>query len=142
MEISEFPALNATLNGLAGVLLATGFVFIKRRNITAHKTCMISAFLVSALFLCCYLYYHYHAGSKRFEREGILRTVYLTILLTHTVLAVVTVPLALKTFYHAFRSEWDKHRRVAKWTFPVWMYVSITGVIVYLMLYQLFPAGG
>ena len=142
MAITDFPALNATLNGLAGVLLATGFVFIKRRNILAHKTCMISAFVVSTVFLGCYLYYHYHAGSKRFEREGALRAVYLTILLTHTVLAVVTVPLALKTLYHAFRGEWDQHRRIAKWTFPIWMYVSVTGVIVYLMLYQLFPSGG
>lgn len=140
MNYSVLPHLNAILNATSGILLVAGFFFIRRRKITAHLLCMSAAVAVSVLFLISYLTYHYHHGSTRFTGQGAVRYVYLTILLTHTVLAVVIVPLVVVTLRRAVRGEYAKHRRIARWTFPLWLYVSITGVIVYLMLYQFYPA--
>ena len=136
--IESLPAVNATLNGLAFALLVAGWVSILRRQIQAHKVCMISAFVVSALFLACYLTYHYYAGSKPFPGYGIWRPIYFyVILIPHIILAVVMLPMIAATFYHAFRDRFAAHKRIARWTLPVWLYVSITGVIVYVMLYQM-----
>ncbi len=144
--IYALPHLNATLNSISALLLITGFIFIRRRNITAHKRCMIAAFVVSTLFLICYLTYHtllvYYLGQgpTRFRGVGWIRPVYFTILLTHTVLAVVIAPMAIITLFQGLRERFDKHRRIARWTFPAWLYVSVTGVLVYLFLYQFYPA--
>ncbi len=137
MDYTNLPALNAILNSASAVLVLAGVYFIKQRNVTAHKTCMFAALGVSALFLTSYLIYHYQVGSVRFEHEGPIRTVYLGILLTHTVLAAAIVPLVLRTVYLALKNRLDSHRRIARWTFPIWIYVSVTGVVVYLMLYQM-----
>lgn len=136
-SITDLPALNATLNLTCAVLLMTGYYFIRRKNIRAHKTCMLSALLVASLFLTSYLTYHYHVGSVRFTREGWIRILYFSILISHTSLAVVIVPMALRTIYLGWTGRLEKHVRIARWTFPLWIYVSITGVVVYLMLYQL-----
>ncbi|MFP5457962.1 MAG: DUF420 domain-containing protein [Bacteriovoracia bacterium] len=138
MTITDLPALNATLNGIATLLLAAGYIAIRRGNKELHKKLMISALGVSALFLISYLIYHYHAGSKLFPELGWIKTIYLFILIPHIILAAVMVPMILKTFWHAFRQEWESHKKIARWTFPIWMYVSITGVLIYLMLYQWF----
>ena len=140
MNYSVLPHLNATLNATSFLLLVAGFYFIRRRKITAHLTCMLAALCVSVLFLISYLTYHYQHGSTRFTGQGAVRYIYLTILLTHAVLAVAIVPLIVVTLRRALRGEYAKHRRIARWTFPLWLYVSVTGVIVYLMLYQLYPA--
>lgn len=140
MSISDLPTLNAILNSLSATLLVVGYFLIRRKKINAHRTCMVSAFITSTLFLISYLYYHYHHGATRFTGQGTVRTVYLTILLTHTVLAVVIVPLIFITFARALQARFDKHRVIARWTLPLWLYVSVTGVIVYLMLYHLYPA--
>ena len=137
MDFTDLPALNAALNTTSAVLVMAGLYFIKQRNITAHKTCMIAALGVSALFLTSYLVYHYQVGSVRFEREGLIRIVYFGILFTHTPLAILIVPLVLRTAYLALKHRLDQHRRIAKWTYPVWIFVSVTGVIIYLMLYQM-----
>lgn len=137
MTTTDLPLLNAFLNSTSATLLVTGWVMIRGRKILAHRLCMVAAFLTSTLFLVSYLYYHYHHGSTRFQGTGLLRTVYLTILGTHTVLAVVILPLILLTFARALKGNFAAHRRVARWTLPLWLYVSVTGVIVYLMLYQL-----
>ena len=145
MSIYDLPAVNASLNGLSACLLTAGFIFIRRRNITAHRNCMISAFCVSVIFLICYLTYHtylavaLHRGPTRFLNPAWFRPIYLTILLTHTVLAVIIVPMILITLSRALRERFDKHKKIARWTWPLWMYVSVTGVIVYLLLYQIFP---
>ena len=138
MTITDLPALNATLNGIATLLLAAGYIAIRRGNKELHKKLMISALGVSALFLISYLIYHYHVGSKLFPELGWIKTIYLFILIPHIILAAVMVPMILKTFWHAFRQEWESHKKIARWTFPLWMYVSITGVLIYLMLYQWF----
>jgi uncharacterized membrane protein YozB (DUF420 family) len=135
--LAILPAVNAALNATAAILLAVGYVFIKRGRIPQHRACMISAFVVSTLFLVSYLTYHAHVGSKRFPGTGTIRTVYLSILLTHTVLAALVPFLAIITLWRALASRFDRHVRIARWTLPIWIYVSITGVIVYLMLYQL-----
>ena len=140
MDYSKLPHLNALLNATSGLLLVAGFYFITRRRITAHLRCMTSALVVSCIFLVSYLVYHYNHGSTRFTGQGFIRPVYFTILLTHTVLAVVIVPLVFVTLRRAWRGDFARHRRVARWTFPLWLYVSITGVLVYLMLYQLYPS--
>lgn len=140
MNNSVLPHLNASLNATSGLLLLAGFFFIRRRRVTAHLICMIGALCVSALFLISYLIYHYNYGSVRFTGEGAVRRFYLAILLTHTVLAVVIVPLVLLTVRRAVRGEFRLHRRLARWTYPLWLYVSATGVVVYLMLYHLYPA--
>ena len=137
MSVTDLPLLNAGLNSVATVLLISGWRFIRRRNITAHRVCMVSAFLVSACFLTSYLTYHLQVGSVPFQKQGWIRPVYFTILLTHVVLAAAILPLALVTLYRASREQFDHHRRIARWTLPIWLYVSVTGVVIYLMLYQL-----
>ena len=138
MTVQELPAINAALNGVATLLLASGFIAIRNNKRELHRNLMIGALVFSALFLTRYLIYHYHVGSKPFPELGWIKTTYLWILFPHIVLAVVMVPMILKTFWHAYKEEWEKHKKIARWTFPIWMYVSITGVIIYLMLYQWF----
>ncbi|HVH91674.1 MAG TPA: DUF420 domain-containing protein [Candidatus Acidoferrum sp.] len=137
IPVSQLPAVNAALNSLSAILLVGGYLFIKSRNIKAHKACMLSAFASSMLFLASYLVYHYQVGSVPFKGQGGIRLVYFTILLTHTILATTVVPLALVTLFRAFKERFDAHRRIARWTFPIWLYVSVTGVIVYWMLYRM-----
>ena len=134
--IPYLPAVDATLNAASAVLLACGFFFIRRKNIRAHKACMLSAFATSVLFLACYLTYHYFHGVTRFPGHGFVRSFYLTLLGSHTVLAMVIVPLVLTTLYRAWRQRFGQHRRIARWTLPLWLYVSVTGVAVYWMLYH------
>jgi len=141
MSISDLPTINAILNSISAVLLATGYSFIRRKMINAHRTCMIAAFITSSLFLLSYLVYHYHVGSVKFQGQGIVRPIYFAILLTHTVLAAVIVPMIFITFARALRGRFDRHRAIARWTLPLWLYVSVTGVVVYLMLYHLYRAG-
>ena len=138
MPISYFPALDASLNATSALLLTIGYVFIRRGNVRAHKTCMLSAFVTSSLFLVCYLWYHAHHGVTRFPGQGAVRTFYFTLLTSHTVLAVVIVPLVVVTLGRAWRRMFDRHRRIARWTLPLWIYVSVTGVVVYWMLYHLY----
>jgi len=134
--------LNALLNGLCAMFLLAGFIFIRRRMILAHRVAMSAAFVTSTVFLISYLAYHYRVGSVRFTGQGWVRPVYFTLLLTHTVLAAAVVPMALVTISRALRAKFDQHRRIARWTLPVWMYVSVTGVVIYWMLYRLYPAAG
>jgi putative membrane protein len=140
MSISDLPTLNAILNSISAILLVTGYSFIRRKNIHAHRACMVSAFVTSTLFLISYLFYHYHHGVTIFPGQGAVRFVYRAILLTHTILAVVIVPMIFVTFARALKGRFDRHRAIARWTFPLWLYVSVTGVVVYLMLYHLYPA--
>lgn len=135
LPLSSIPPLNATLNGASAIFLIAGFSFILRGKILQHKICMLSAFVCSAVFLGFYLYFHFHAGLIRFGGQGWIRPVYFTILISHTILAVVDLPLVLITLAFALRSRFGKHRAIARWTFPIWLYVSITGVIVYWLLY-------
>lgn len=137
MTTSDLPTVNAILNSTSAVLLLVGWRMIMQRRIQAHRICMGSALGTSALFLASYLFYHYHHGSTRFSGTGLLRTVYLTILTSHTILAVVILPMILVTVARALRDDRPAHRRIARWTLPLWLYVSVTGVIVYLMLYHL-----
>ncbi len=137
MDAHDLPAVNATLNTISAILLTTGYVFVRRKNIQAHKVCMLAAFTCSVLFLTSYLSHKYLAGPTKFQGEGAIRLVYFAILLTHTVLAALVPFLAVTTLYRAFRGQFEKHRWIARITFPIWMYVSITGVVVYLMLYQM-----
>jgi putative membrane protein len=140
IAIAQLPTVNAALNSLSAVFLLAGFLLIKSGKQNAHRTCMLTAFACSILFLISYLFYHYHVGSVPFKGQGWIRPVYFTILLTHTILAVTVVPLALLTLRRAWRENFVAHRRIARWTFPIWMYVSVTGVIVYWMLYWLVPS--
>ena len=135
--ISYLPHLNACLNGTSALLLLSGYSFIRARNVVAHRACQVAALVVSLLFLTSYLFYHYNHGTTRFQGTGLARPIYFTILTTHTILAMVIVPLVVLTFYRAFRQDFVRHRRIARITLPLWLYVSITGVIVYLMLYQM-----
>lgn len=137
ISVSQLPSLNAALNSLSAAFLIFGFVFIKSKSIKAHKVCMLSAFTSSSLFLISYLVYHYEVGSVPFKGQGSIRTIYFSILLTHTILAVAVVPLALITLTRALKERFAAHRRIARWTFPIWLYVSVTGVVVYWMLYRL-----
>ena len=140
MTIHDLPAVNATLNGLSAVFLAFGFFFIKRGNKIAHRNCMISAFTTSVIFLACYLTYHATVKTvTHFTEPAWFRPIYLTILLTHTVLAVVIVPLILRTLWLARKQNFEAHKKIARWTWPLWMYVSVTGVVIYLLLYRIFP---
>jgi putative membrane protein len=147
MSIYNLPAVNATLNGLSAIFLTSGYVFIKRKNRNAHRNCMIAAFFTSAVFLACYLTYHgylawvLHRGPTRFVNPPQWRPIYLAILLTHTVLAVVIVPLVFMTLNRARKQRFESHRKIARWTWPLWMYVSVTGVVIYFMLYRIFPQG-
>ncbi len=137
MDVRDLPALNATLNSLSAVLLAAGYYFIRRRQVSRHRLCMVTAFLVSCLFLISYLVYHAQVGSVPFTRQGWIRPVYFSILITHIILAAAIVPLALVTLFRAWREQFDRHRRIARWTLPIWAYVSVSGVAIYWMLYQL-----
>ena len=137
--VSHLPTVDAILNAVSAFLLLLGFFSIRRKRVSAHKACMLSAFGASTLFLICYLTYHYFHGTTRFPRVGAIRTFYLALLASHTVLAAVIVPLVLVTLHRALRERFDLHRKVARWTLPVWLYVSITGVAVYWMLYKLYP---
>ena len=137
MSVADLPALNATLNALAATCLLAGFVFIRRGRVEAHRAAMLGALAFSAAFLVGYLVYHYPAGSRPFTGQGVVRVVYFVILLTHIVLATVMVPMVLVTVSRALARRFDRHRRIARWTWPVWMYVSVTGVLVYLMLYRM-----
>ena len=139
-DYSIFPVINASLNGASAVLIMTGRTFIRQGRIAIHRGFMIAAVVTSSLFLVSYLYYHAHVGSVRFKGHGIARPVYFTILTTHTILAAVIVPLVIVTLSRALRDRFDRHRAIARWTFPLWLYVSITGVVIYIMLYHLFAA--
>jgi uncharacterized membrane protein YozB (DUF420 family) len=137
VTVTDLPALNATLNAASAVLLVIGWTLIKRGRIRQHRAVMIAAVCTSALFLTSYLYYHAHVGSVRFTKEGLIRRVYFTVLVTHTILAATIVPLVLVTLSRGLSAKYDRHRRIARWTLPIWLYVSITGVVVYVMLYRL-----
>ena len=137
---SVLPHLNATLNASSFVLLLSGYYFIRQKRVTAHRNCQLAALTASVTFLVSYIVYHAHHGTTRFAGQGIARSVYFFILTTHTFLAAVIVPFVIITVRRAVRKDFIRHRRIARWTLPMWLYVSITGVIVYLMLYQLYPA--
>ncbi len=137
MPLSMLPTVNATLNGIAAVFLTLGFVAIRNGRVAVHRACMLSALGASTLFLISYLFYHYHVGSTPFQGQGWVRPVYFTILISHTVLAAAIVPLAIVTVYRALKARFEKHRRIARWTLPIWLYVSLTGIVVYLMLYRM-----
>ena len=142
MNATVLPHVNAVLNSTAAVLLVRGYWLIRTGRREAHKRTMLAAFTVSVVFLISYLVYHYQVGSVRFQRTGLLRTVYLTILLTHTVLAATVPILAIVTLRRAWKGWFDKHRQLARWTLPIWLYVSVTGVVVYGMLYWIAGARG
>src|SRR5579859_1852060 len=143
MSIYDLPAVNASLNGLSAIFLTAGFIFIRQKKIAAHRNCMISAFCVSVIFLICYLTYHsylaivLHKGPTRFLNPLWFRPIYLSLLGTHTILAIVIVPMILRTLWLAKKERFEMHKRIARWTWPLWMYVSVTGVIVYFLLYQI-----
>jgi len=141
MTVDQMPALNAVLNGLATIFLVLGYVYIRKENKGAHKKCMIAAFATSAIFLACYLWYHYNSALHTVLRHPVpaVNYLYYFILITHIILAIAIVPMIFMTLNHAFRERFDKHQRIAKWTWPSWMYVSVTGVVVYLFLYVIFP---
>ena len=136
MDVSHLPSINAGLNATAAAFLVLGYVLIRRGKRNAHRAAMLTALACSVLFLASYLTYHYHAGSTRFPGVGGVRTIYLSILLTHTVLAATVPFLAGVTVYRALRGRFDKHRAIARWTLPIWLYVSVTGVVIYWMLYR------
>jgi uncharacterized membrane protein YozB (DUF420 family) len=138
MTFSDLPAVNATLNGLSAIFLIAGFRFIRQKNIPAHRKCMLSAVATSTLFLTCYIIYHAKAGRTVFPHNW-FRPIYLTLLTTHTILAVTIVPMVIITLSRALRERFDRHKTIARWTWPLWMYVSVTGVVIYLLLYQIFP---
>ncbi len=138
-QYAFFPALNATLNGSSALLLLAGRILVARKRIAAHRACMIAAMVMSALFLCCYLYFHYKVGNVLFLGQGWVRPVYFTILASHVILAMVIVPLAIVTLSRGLKARYPQHRAIARWTWPLWMYVSVTGVLVYFMLYRWFP---
>lgn len=138
MTVQDLPLLNACLNTVAALLLLSGYVAIKKEQKILHRNLMVSTLVVSAAFLTSYLIYHYHVGSRPFPELGYIKTIYLWILFPHIVLAALMVPMILKTFWHAFRGEFESHKKIARWTFPIWMYVSVTGVLIYLMLYVWF----
>ena len=136
MTVHDLPAVNASLNALSGILLLVGYVLIRRRRIETHRKVMIAAFVTSSIFLVCYVVYHAQVGSVRFTRQGFVRPLYFTILVTHVTLAAAVVPLALVTLSRGLKARYERHRTIARWTFPIWLYVSVTGVLVYVLLYQ------
>ena len=136
MTVHDLPAVNASLNALSGILLLAGYVMIRTRRIQQHRLCMIAAFITSSLFLVCYLVYHAQVGSVPFTRQGLVRPLYFTILVTHVTLAAAVVPLAIVTLSRGLKGRYPQHVRLARWTFPIWLYVSVTGVLVYVLLYQ------
>ncbi len=137
MDFTILPTVNATLNALGGICLVAGYVFIRQGRREAHKRAMLAAFGLMALFLISYLIYHYQVGSVRYQGQGPLRTVYFAILISHTVLATAVPVLAILTLWRAFRERFEAHRKIARWTLPIWLYVSVTGVVVYWMLYRI-----
>ena len=139
-QFAIFPVINASLNGASTVLLLTGRWMISQKRIAAHRVVMLTAMATSTLFLISYVYYHVHVGSVRFQGTGWARPVYFTILISHVVLAIVIVPMVITTLSRALRERFDRHRAIARWTFPLWLYVSVTGVLVYFMLYHWFAA--
>ena len=136
MTVDDLPAVNATLNATAGILLIIGYTLIRTGRRDQHRRVMIAAFAASSLFLVCYVVYHAQVGSVRFTRQGIVRPIYFTILITHVSLAAVVLPLAVVTLSRGLQSRFDRHRAIARWTLPIWLYVSVTGVLVYVLLYQ------
>src|SRR5262245_16184675 len=130
------PAVNATLNAISGILLLVGFLLIRSRRIEQHRICMLAAFATSAVFLACYTIYHAQVGSVRFTRQGLVRPIYFTILISHVTLAAAVPPLAILTLSRGLKARYARHRAIARWTWPIWMYVSVTGVLVYVLLYQ------
>ena len=136
MTVHDLPAVNASLNALSGVLLLCGYAMIRLRRIEVHRMFMIAAFSASLMFLISYVVYHAQVGSVRFAREGFVRPLYYTILITHVILAIAVVPLAIITLSRGLKGRYPQHRRIARWTFPIWLYVSVTGVLVYVLLYQ------
>jgi uncharacterized membrane protein YozB (DUF420 family) len=141
VTLSDLPAVNACLNGLSTCFLVAGFIFIRRKRTAAHRSCMLGAVASSTLFLACYIYYHLHAGRTVFKDPAWFRPIYLTLLFTHTVLAVAIVPMVIVTLVRALRQRFDQHKRIARWTLPLWLYVSVTGVLIYYLLYVKFPQG-
>lgn len=137
-EISNLPHFQATMNLLCTAALLTGYYFIKKENKEAHKKSMVTALSASVIFMVSYLYYHYNVGTYKFGGEGSIRTVYFTILFTHTVLSVVMLPMIVLTVYRAFRQDFERHPKIARWTLPIWLYVSVTGIIIYTMLYHMY----
>ncbi|HWP30391.1 MAG TPA: DUF420 domain-containing protein [Fimbriimonadales bacterium] len=140
MRLEDLPTLNAILNTTSAILLITGYFFIRNNRVALHHFCMISAFIASTLFLVSYLTYHFQVGTTRFAGEGFVRTIYFLILGTHTILAILVAPMALITLSKALRGRFPLHKKIARWTLPIWLYVSVTGVIVYLMLYHFYPS--
>lgn len=138
MQISDLPAVNATLNALSAIFLTTGYVLIRRGRRKLHERCMLAALTTSALFLVSYVVYHVNTGSRPFPGQGVVRVVYFAILITHVTLAVAILPLALTTAARGLTAQYDRHVRIARWTLPLWLYVSVTGVVIYLMLYRLY----
>ena len=136
MSVHDLPAVNATLNALSGILLLVGYALIRARRIEQHRRVMIAAFVTSSLFLVCYTIYHAQVGSVRFTRQGFVRPLYFTILISHVTLAAAVLPLAIVTLSRGLKARYRGHRAVARWTWPIWMYVSVTGVLVYVLLYQ------
>jgi putative membrane protein len=136
MTVHDLPAVNATLNALSGVLLLIAFALIKAKKIRQHRRVMLAAFTTSSLFLICYIVYHAQVGSVRFTRQGFVRPLYFTILITHVTLAAAVLPLAIVTLSRGLAARYPQHRKIARWTFPIWLYVSVTGVLVYVLLYQ------
>ena len=136
MTVHDLPAVNASLNALSGVLLIVGFALMRARRIDQHRRVMIAASITSSIFLVCYLVYHAQVGSVRFPRQGFVRPLYFTILISHVTLAVAVLPLAIVTLTRGLKGRFPQHRRIARWTFPIWLYVSVTGVLVYVLLYQ------
>ena len=136
VTIHSLPAINASLNAISGVLLVIGYALMRARRIDLHRRVMIAAFITSSVFLACYLIYHAQVGSVRFTREGFVRPVYFTILITHVTLAAAVLPLAIITLTRGLKGRYPRHRAIARWTFPIWLYVSVTGVLVYVLLYQ------
>jgi putative membrane protein len=141
MSVYDLPLLNAFLNTTSTVLLLIGYTFIRQKRVSLHRGFMIAALCTSVLFLIFYLIYHYNVGSVRFTGQGAIRPFYFTVLISHTILAAAVPPLAIITLSRALRSRFDKHRRIARWTLPIWLYVSVTGVLIYILLYQLYPHG-
>lgn len=136
MTVHDLPAVNATLNAISGVLLLIGYALMRARRIEQHRKFMIAAFVTSSLFLVCYVIYHAQVGSVRFTRQGFVRPLYFSILITHVALAALVLPMAIVTLSRGLKMRYPQHRRIARWTFPLWLYVSITGVLVYVLLYQ------
>ena len=136
MSYSDLPAINAGLNGASAVLLISGFIFIRRKQQSAHAQCMIGAVICSILFLISYITYHAHAGTTYFRNPPWFRPFYLTLLTTHTILAVAVVPLVIVTLSRALRARFDLHKKIARWTWPIWIYVSVTGVVIYFIVYR------